>query len=219
MIDNIIWFICYGDDHWYVLPWGVISTLLNVHCFSHWLKTYFGMDMRDQRSGHSFLTLHRNGHVIQQGGVFLRHSAVHNPYLSVSPKQPKYLPYRPTREILLKVVYGREPKPRDTWNILASCLGHAYGTYASNRHTYHFLSCLYRVALHSLDFSEGYVLRRLAAHAEKDDIRKMRQLDMTPDELYSGFPSMETLIKKNEYDESYHNIKARRYQVVYEYQT
>lgn len=53
---------------------------------------------------------------------------------------------------------------------------------------------------------KGDCLQRAISRMGKEDIGKIKQMGVTAEEILQGFPSWETLIKKNEWDESYHDF-------------
>jgi len=202
LMTKLIAIVVYGDDNWYFLPRGPLSELLNAHQFAKWLDEYIGMELRDIRVGHSLVSVPKNGFFSLKGGVYLRHYCVENHVKREG--QPKYLPYRPMKEIVLKTIYGREPKTRGPANLLLSAIGHAYGTYGSNPFTYNWLWSLYQSVLLITDKPAEYFLKP-DTHPERDLVRKMRQLNITMEQLMKGFPTQELLEDMNTYDPSYHD--------------
>lgn len=190
-----------GDDNWYIIKKGPLVQILNAHQWAAWLLKYFNLELRDVRVGHPIVSVPHNGFLSIKGGVYLRHYCILNP--CKQPGQARYIPYRPMKEIVLKVVFGREPNPRDLVNLLMSCLGHAYGTYGGNYFSWLWLRSLYR----SILYTTGKPLQELLHfdRAERDIVRKLRQVDVDPEMLYKGFPSLENLYSKNVYDEAYHS--------------
>jgi hypothetical protein len=203
LLTKMITIVVYGDDNWYLVKKGPLTSLLNARQWKVWLKEHFGIVYRDERVGHSLVSQPKNGFFAYKGGVYLRHYCVKNPH--TGPNQPQYLPYRPMQEIVLKVVYGREPKPRDAVNLLLSTLGHAYGTYGSNPNTYLWLWSVYRSIIQISGKPAKEVLGSIL-RMEKDVLRKCRQVNMTPEQLLSGFPTMECLKEKNMYCSLTHSV-------------
>jgi len=195
----------YGDDTWYFVKKGVLSTILNIKEFGAFLMEYFGITMKDMRVGHPVVSIPRNGYLEVVGGRYLRHYCVLNPIQGL--RQPRYLPYRPMKEIVLKVIYGREPKPRDMVNLLLSILGHAYGTYGSNLETYNWLLIMYRLVLQTA-FDGKMVDLSVLERAEKDVLRKCRQVNITSEQLLCGFPTLMKLYTMNEYNAAFHDVEA-----------
>lgn len=198
----------YGDDTWYFVKKGPLVEVLSAHKFGEFLNEYFDMTLKDIRVGHPLVSVPHNGYLKVEGGKFLRHYCVLNEI--EGPCQPKFLPYRPMAEIVQKVVYGREPKTRDPVNLLLSTLGHAYGTYGSNIEAYNWLKCVYHLILLSTWDGKRIDLSSID-RAEKDVLRKCRQVNITPDQLKSGFPTLEKLWTMNAYDDSYHTISSQSY--------
>jgi len=206
IMEKIVNLILYGDDNWYVNP-PHLNHLLNVYQFKAFLKSHFEMESRDERTGHSVISIPQGGFFKVKGAVYLRHYCVLNPNLEQG--QARYIPYRPLDEIAMKVAWGREPRKRDLVNIILSTLGHAYGTYGSNPYTYQWLKCVYHHAIEMMRIPETRVLDMMIERAEKDVIRKMRQLDMPMEALLTGFPTLECLAEKNRYDAEYHDLRGR----------
>lgn len=198
----------YGDDTWYFVKKGPLAPILSAHQFAKFLEDYFDMVLKDIRVGHPLVSVPHNGYFKVEGGKFLRHYCVLNPV--TGPGQPKFVPYRPMAEIVLKVVYGREPKPRDPVNMLLSALGHAYGTYGSNMEVYNWLRGLYHLIM-TATWDGKKIDLSLIDRAEKDVLRKCRQVNITSDQLLSGFPTLDKLWSMNEYDDLYHSVATQSY--------
>jgi len=205
LLTKMISIVVYGDDNWYFVRKGPLTALLNANQWAAWLYKHFKIEMRDIRVGHSPVSIPKNGFFESKGGVYLRHYCVANPITGDG--QPKYVPYRPMKEVILKVIFGREPKNRDPVNILLSCLGHAYGTYGSNEFTYRWLKALYQSVI-QVSGKPLDVLLKSISRAEKDVVRKCRQANITPDQLLAGFPTLEALREKNRYDPSVHSVAS-----------
>jgi hypothetical protein len=195
----------YGDDNLYFTKKGWMTEILGARAWGVWLMRVANMELRDIRVGHPVVSVPKNGFFSVKGCVYLRHYCVENP--SNMEGQAKYVPYRPMKEIVLKVAYGREPAARDPVNLLLSTLGHAYGTYGSNYYSYSWLKAVYT----SIFQVTGKPFESFFEHidrAEKDVIKKLRQMDMTPEELKTGFPTMEVLREKNKFVPSKHFKEA-----------
>jgi hypothetical protein len=199
---TIIRIIVYGDDHLYRKGKGPLSSYFCGTAFAHFMKTYFNVNVRDLRDGVSFASKEFRGWLIHSGATFLKHQHVLNPYRKVYPDQPTFIPYRESREYLIRCIYGRITKPRDVIDTLLSILGHAYGTYASNRDAYDRLLFLYHELLVEIgDISN--LKERLLERIGHDELKKIRQLGLSGEELVSGFPSWQVLIDKNKKDPVY----------------
>lgn len=207
MIDAVILMIVYGDDHVLCTPRDPdIVSRINILGFRDWLSKYLNVQLRDCHHDVPFETKAGDGPwATVKGVVFLRHRFVANPYAS-RPRQPEFLPYRESYEPLLKCVWGRANKDRDEVDVAMSTIGHAYGTYASNHWTYEWLHSLHLACIRVSGLKKGDCLQRAISRMGKEDIGKIKQMGVTAEEILQGFPSWETLIKKNEWDESYHDF-------------
>jgi len=99
-------------------------------------------------------------------------------------------------------------KPRDCIDTMLSIIGHAYGTYASNRDAYDRLQMFYGELLVESE-AQDKLPQLLRDRIKLDDLKKLRQLDLSVEEVVSGFPSWHTLIQKNVMDEAYQDIAQR----------
>jgi len=95
---------------------------------------------------------------------------------------------------------------------MLSCIGHAYGTYASNRVAYDGLYFLYETALNfSYDpTQERFLIEEAMRDMSSSDFQEFRRRGVDPAEILNGFPTWETLIKKNKMDEQYHVCDQER---------
>jgi len=115
-----------------------------------------------------------------------------------------FLPYRESREFLIRAIWGRETRPRDAIDVALSVIGQTYATYASNRNAYDRLRILYEELVYGMD-SPQTLFERMQDRLGHDDIKKLRQAGISPEELLNGFPTWETLEAKNIIDENYQN--------------
>lgn len=207
LIDRIILMIVYGDDHILSSDRNETSEYFNTEQFAQWCKTYLNVSLRDVRPDVPFVIEARSGERVTEGIVYLKHFFVRNKRADLG--QSKYLPFRPIAEYQMKAVWGRECKDRDIYDFLLSLLGHSYGTYASNFPAYLWLCGAFNHAIKYVETSKGGVPAVLGqvknrAHTNSDFMKKMRQNDLTIDDISHGFPTWETLVRKNQYDEVYH---------------
>lgn len=199
--NRIIAIIVYGDDNLASYPKGHwISSLLNYYEWDKWLWRYWGMRLRDIRRSR-FLSTVRNGVLISRGATFLRHQAIANPNVAIA-GQPKYLPFRETQEIMVRLGWGREPKSRDLLDLSLSIVGHAWGTFASNRLTYDWLKSLFEAVLSKTGLTANSLVSQAFGRATEDDMRQMRHKGLDPSVIITGFPSWPSLVKQNTVDPS-----------------
>lgn len=217
---DIVRIIVYGDDHLYNRGTHVRwSHFFSGKSFASYCMRMFNVEIRDLEDGITFLSDVKMGYIVRRGATFLRHQFVNNPYygLPAYPGQCRYLPFRETREIMARVVWSREVKPREPLDILLSCISHAYGTYASNRDAYERLLILYETLISEINLTEETLTEELKRRAETNEASKLRQLGLSLEEIVQGFPSWETLIRKNVYDPVYQD-NTREYDATGSYQ-
>jgi len=204
--------LVYGDDH-------VVNKsdddLAKVYFagseFVKFMKEFFDVDVREMEDDLTFASKTRNGWYMSglRGIIFLRHGIVLNEnYKNPKyPGQPYFLPFRETWDYIVRSFKGKEAKEtRTPLDLILSTLGHAYGTYASNRFAYDCLYSIYLSAIKEMGMTPEKILAKLVTQvvSENDTIRDLRRRGIDPQELLNGFPTWETLIKKNTYDEQYH---------------
>lgn len=197
--------VVYGDDNWYWTQRGIMTSILNAHRWSEWLKLHWDIEMQDIRVGHPLVSEPQGGGLRIRGGVYLRHYCVRNPVSGDG--QPIFVPYRPMQEIVLKVAHGREPNVRTPVSLLLSVLGHTYGTYGSNEFTYTWLFAVYTAILRTTNQDHATLMASLP-HEEKEVLRKVRQIGISDEQLREGFPTLRTLRAMNKYDPNAHGIGA-----------
>lgn len=203
-----MYLIVYGDDFVYNKGVDKAGNYFSGELFKQYLKKYHNVDLRDLEDGVPFLSVAKDGYLIVRGVTFLRYQFVRNPYYNDPryPGQCRYLPFRETREIMIRAAYSREAKPREPLDVLLSLISHAYGTYASNKDAYDRLMILYENIYRGEGYEQGTLAGELERRASSRDMGKIRQMGLTPEEISRGFPTWETLIKKNTYDAIYQNI-------------
>lgn len=207
--------VVYGDDHLWRKGLGKGAIYFSGMAFTDFMEKYFNVKVRDVKDAVCYCSVESGGWVLRWGATFLRHQFVVNK--NKEPGQPKFLPYRESRDFLIRAVWGRVTKERDVVDTMLSILGHAYGTYGSNRDAYDRLQLFYAELLVSEDIHDnlaGVMAKRL----NNDDLKRLRQLGMTVEELVSGFPSWETLQMKNVWDETYQDITLRVNEQDYEFE-
>jgi hypothetical protein len=198
-------YIVYGDDHVLSL-WDDQWWLKHFSYYDYvtWLKTHHGMSIQDIHETTEFhTTVSKDGQqILRRGIIFLRHYAVVNP--DSRPGQAKYIPWRPVNEILPKVVWGREPGPRDLCDMALSLIGHAYGSYGSNEVTYDYLSHIWDTISMFMKRRGTLHLSVLVAAEKRWDLKRYKQYGLDPDNFDGNFPSLQTLRDKNFYKREEH---------------
>jgi len=190
----------YGDDHvWNKSDDKDVSSWLSGHEFAYFMKMHFACEVRDLYDGIPFCTKQHNGIIVDKGVTFLQYQMVLNPYIHL-PNQPWCLPFRETWAFVIRAVYGRSPRERDAHDVALSCIGHAYGTYASNSDAYLRLWCIFDRCCKYLQVNSHDILQTLKERVTHQDLADLRRKGITQEDLEQGFPSMATLIKKNEID-------------------
>jgi len=168
--------------------------------FAKFMLDHFDVEIRDLKDGICFCSRQKNGYIYQLGATKLKYQFIENE--NTSEGQPDFLPFRETREYIIRAIWARETRPRDALDVVMSVLGQAYGTYGSNRDAYDRLRLLYEELIFGME-SVDELQHRLLNRLGHDEIKKLRQAGVTAQELTSGFPTWETLQKKNIVDKSY----------------
>jgi len=209
----LIAIIVYGDDHVYnKTDDPIISQYFGGAVFVHFMWEHFRVKIRGLKDGVSFLSAHSGGILTRMGMTFCRQQAVLNPHMAYGEGQPRYLPFRESFEFWVRAGWGRDVRKRGPVELMLSCIGHAYGTYASNRMAYDGLFFLYETAL---EFSydpknEKIMLEKALGECESADFQEFRRRGISPREILNGFPTWETLVKKNKVDLAYHVCDEER---------
>jgi len=204
---DIIRMIIYGDDFLYNKGFTHLSRHFSGAAFKSFMATFFNVDIRDLKDGIPFLTTEKNGVILERGATFLRHQIILNPHrddIRFGP-QPRYLPYRESKEFVIRAVHSRESKTRDVVDVLLSIKGLAYATYASNHDAYQRLRCMYDQAVLMCGTTLD-ITKIINSRLTDDFLKKQRISGVTPEELCGGFPTWDTLIAKNVLNPEYQDI-------------
>jgi hypothetical protein len=200
----IIRIVVYGDDHFYNKGDGKCADHFSGQRFADFMKKYFSVYIRDLKENIPFCSTPNGDFLRIMGATFLKYQFVLNP--DRSPGQADFLPYRESREYIVRAVWGRTPRKRDAIDVMLSLLGHAYSTYASNRCAYDRMHVYYQELARTLGQSNEDLAAAMSSRLTVDDLKKIRQLGMTPEELLQGYPTWETLVEKNIVDPFYQDI-------------
>lgn len=206
ILMDLVAFMTYGDDH-SGNPGDdpIAQVYFGGYAFAAFMKKHFGVVIRDLKCGVSFCSTTVGGWLTRTGLTFLKHQFVLNP-LRGQDGQCNFLPFRESKEYMVRVIYGRETRERDELDVMMSCVGHAYGTYASNRDAYDRLALFFEELLWVTDVTPGHAMSEIVKRISVHDMKKLRQLGISSDELLSGFPTWETIAKKNVMDWVYQDI-------------
>jgi len=206
VFEKLIFFIDYGDDFLYNKSEDRDAAhYFSGTAFAKFMDEYFNVKIRDLKDGVPFCSRTKDGRITEWGATFLKHQHVLNPVQGNG--QAIFLPYRESREYMIRAVYGRVTRLRDPIDVMLSIVGHAYGTYASNRDAYDRLYLLYSELLQKIPNCDLVNLREhMLSRFSTDDLKKIRQAGLTPENLVSGFPTWETLVAKNVVDWEYQDI-------------
>jgi len=189
---EIVRIIVYGDDHAYNKTHDkIVSSYLSGHAFSSFMKTFFDVNIQDIRDGVSLVSVISDGFLVTRGLTFLRHQIVKNTNTALG--QPRFLPFRESREFIIRSAWGRESKVRGPLDIVLSCLGHVYGTYGSNYDAWLGLGCIYYACIRALGMIEKRVIGAVVDIMTLDDFKDMRRKGITADQIYNGFPTFDQL--------------------------
>jgi len=202
-IYNLLAFICYGDDFLYNRFETRFSHLFTIDKFAAFALAHLRLDIRDWFSGVSFCSETALGLLVTRGACFLKQYFVLNPEKGNG--QCDFLPFRETHEFIVRAVYGKEAKIRDPVDVMLSCIGHAYGTYASNKYAYNYLRNLFLAISKLVPGGLHDAMDRMRDKLVGKTLKKIRTYGVTAEEVLAGFPSWDRLIKKNVYDPEYHS--------------
>lgn len=195
----LIKYICYGDDLLYNATQDEkAQQYFNIDRFAEFVKTYFNMSLRDTKRNLPFVSDTFGGWITTPGASFLKHFFVENPVKTEG--QAEFLPFRESREILIRAIHGRESKARDPTDVMLSLIGHAFGTYAANRDCYIRQQYLFLSLMTIQGTSYKQLLHEKLETLDIQSIRKMRQMGITSEEIAKGFPSWDQLVEKNVVD-------------------
>jgi len=198
---NAIRAVFYGDDHLWNKGKGLAAQYFSADQFARFCERYFGVIIRDIVTGATFCSDVVNGELSRKGCTMLKHQFILNPCKDEG--QSTFLPFREWKEFLIRAVWGRETKNRDGLDVMMSCVGHAYGTYASNPDAYLRLRLLFECLVRELKIDPNQAIIESFRKFEVTDLKKLRQLGVSVDELLTGFPSWEKLVEKNKLDWAY----------------
>jgi len=90
-------------------------------------------------------------------------------------------------------------------DVILSCLGHAYGTYASNYNAYFGLKYIFLHACEASGIIGAHSVAAAVANLSTDDIKDFRRKGVSKEELLGGFPTWRCLELKNTLDPVYHS--------------
>jgi hypothetical protein len=221
LLHDIVRFIVYGDDH-SGNPGDdpLAQTYFGGGPFGKFMNDHFGVVIRDLKTNLPYCSKTYEGFVTEMGLTFLKHQTVLNPRARTGKQEDEgqcdFLPYRESKEFLVRALWGRETRQRDELDVMMSCIGHAYGTYGSNRDAYDRLSLLFEELLWVCDVEPGRVMSDIVKRISVNDMKKLRQIGITSDELMSGFPTWDTICAKNTLDWVYQDITNRPLEEVWD---
>jgi hypothetical protein len=205
LLLNMFGVITYGDDLLYnPTDDEELSPYLSGEAFSSFMKQYFDVDIRDVKSNLQFCSREKNGFLYETGATYLRHQAVENPLHKTDSKQCHLLPYRESREFLIRAAYGRTPRVRDCFDVILSTIGHAYGTYGANWDAYDRLFFIFDGCCKVLGIEKGEIGDRIRRRLTTDDIKDLRRKGVRVQDILNGFPTRQEIIGRNVWDEAYH---------------
>jgi len=198
-----LFIVVYGDDHLYNKGEGKMADWFGGAIFAKFMKDHFDVVVRDLKDGIPFLSEVKNGWITLMGVTFLKHQFIENPCKQEG--QCEYLPFRESREVIIRAIWSRETKLREPLDLLMSVVGQAYATYGANRDAYDRLMYLFIESISVLGDIPG-LEQAMQDRMGHNDLKKMRQVGVTPEEIVSGFPTWQQVVNKNRYDESYQEI-------------
>jgi len=203
-------FCAYGDDHlWNHTNNETVKRYFSANAFKLFMRTYLGADVQDQMDELTFCSRAEHGVLTHKGMTHLKYQAVMND--NKGPGQPWCLPFRETKEYVVRAVWGRTAKERKPWDLMLSILGHVYGTYGSNYDAYVTLFMMYSAIMKVYSTTEGVILDKIKATLT-DSIPDLRRKGITPEEIMAGFPTWERLQEKNVLDRPYHTVNKEDFE-------
>jgi len=206
LLREIIRIAVYGDDNVWNKSNTPLSSYFSGVAFQAFMKDNFNVVVKDLKDGIQFLSEQREGWLTNTGCCFLKHYFVLN--MDKREGQPRYLPFRETREFIVRAVWGRSGATRDGFDCLLSIIGHAYGTYASNSHAYNLLLTFYNNLIDRMQISRSDIGSLFRTRLTPLTSKEMRKRGISEAEILDGFPTWETLVLKNKKDESYENFRS-----------
>jgi len=203
--------VVYGDDHIYNKGDERVSHYLSGFNFQSFLKAAFDVDLKEIYDGVPFLSVVDRGRIVRRGVCFLKQFSILNPHKDTYPDQPTYLPFREVNEFMIRVAYGRESEKRTEKEMALAMIGHAYGTYASNRIAYDMLyhAYVYMLSKRQYDWTSDSDLEAILA---SKSLKKVRAMGITLEHLRKGFPTWEQLILHNTVDVAYHQTRVEDFE-------
>jgi len=208
LIRCLIHILVQGDDH--ILRFPLCEELalwMSIEGWNLWLNKYWGMTIRDMKRVKLLSVADQHGGLIDEQVCFLKYYTVRNS-LSQERGQPRYLSYRPTNDLVLRLIWSREAETRDLFDMLLSCIGHAYGTYYSNLHAYNYLAVVYSHVLLALDLTEEVAVKRMMEIKSESIQKSIRKRGLSPEMITYGFPTPAKLIELNVVDRQYEFLGA-----------
>jgi len=202
LVRCLIHIITQGDDHVIRLPPDQeIISFISIYGWSVWLQKYWGMRIRDMKTVKYLSIADNHGGLSYTGLCFLKYYNVLNPDFGRF-SQPKYLSYRPTNDLVLRLLWSRSGESRDLYDLLLSVIGHAYGTYYSNRHAYAYLHTVYAHILYVLDVKAEVAIARMMQLKGDHVIKDIKKRGLSEESIMFGFPSVSKLMALNVVDPS-----------------
>jgi len=200
---HLLRIVVYGDDHLYNKGEGKYAEYFSGGIFAQFMKEHFGVVVRDLKDGLPFISKVKDGWILEEGATLLKHQFVINH--NKSKGQATFLPFRESREIMIRAIWSRETKIREPLDVLMSVIGQAYATFAANRDAYERLLSLYVELIKSIE-NIGGLEQAIEDRLNHNDLKKIRQAGITKEELIAGFPTWQRLEEKNVYDEAYQEV-------------
>jgi len=202
LLRLIIRFVVYGDDNLWKKGSTIYSHYFSGTNFSIFMKKFFNVDLRDVRDGIPFRSTCRNGYLVRRGACFLKYYFVDNPLKGQG--KACLIPFRETRDLIIRAIWGREVRERDAYDVILSVLGHAYGTYGSNKEAHSILHLMYQECVKYLGCTSESFKACMQSRMREHNLRELRKRGMDPADVFKAFPTWDSLQQKNVYDPQYH---------------
>jgi len=196
---GFIRFVLYGDDHIWCFP-KVFRGIFSAKGFADFLLHYVDMELRDYREYESFFSIpdFATGTVKVEGPKFLKRYFIKNTFLDGC---APVLAYKPFLETVVRLMTVDDTD--GYLGLVLKTMGQAYDTMGTNVVAYEACAEAYRLACESgcLKLPREMYLEYTKTHDGVLKMKKMlRRINLSPEEVFAGFPALYQLQKKNIHD-------------------
>jgi len=208
--NNKIGIVVYGDDAIYYYHRKYIK-LLNIKIFSEFVARFLKMQMRDIRLDVPFFSQPNMTGECTPGIVFLKRNFIITPP-KIRKRYPgiaSVLPYRPTSSAEHKLVFGSSSSRFTNECEAISMVGAAYDTFGTNSVTFDLAETAFNALIVKYKIGD---LSAIAMKFPKLSEKYTRKLAVTAEELWAGFPTLDSLLRRHIYEPTdYPQFRAYHY--------